>query len=261
MKRFEISLPVRTYFVLVLASVILIVVDRLGWVGWVRGGIETALIPVEKSVYQVSLLFRSPIQTLRFWRTGAVRIADLERQVAELTVDATKIVALEEENEAMRRLLGAPLSPQWRFIPAPIIGREDRLLLGVGSKDGAQIGDSVVWDEVLVGMITEVTPRKSSVTLLNDSTSKIPVYIPLSGADGLLVGSFGSQMAMSEVLQSASITRGETVVTSGSFGPARGLIVGKTSEILSDETDVYQVILVEPILDLSQLQTLFVVKE
>lgn len=261
MKRLEISSALRMFLIWIGVSVALFGLDSLGIFRGVRGVTEMVLVPVERGVFGVSTVLRSPIQTMRFWRSGVARIADLERQVTELRVDAARLAALEEEKAAMRRLLGAPLPPQWSFIPAPLVGRGEEISIGVGVRDGVETGDVVVCADVLLGSVIETSQRQSRVRLLTDSGSKIPVYLPSSGADGLLEGRFGSQMVLTQVLQSANLYEGESLVTSGAFGPPRGLVVGKLSQILSDETDVYQEALVEPIVDLGSLETVFVVKE
>ncbi|MCH7951165.1 rod shape-determining protein MreC [Patescibacteria group bacterium] len=261
MKQLEVSQPLRMFALWIAVSAALVGLDHAGWVRGMRGIAEAVLLPFERAVFQASDVVRSPFQTLRFWRSGTARIADLERQVAELTVDATRVMQLEEENAAMRKLLGAPLPPQWRFIPAPLVGRGEEIFLGVGTREGVLVGDVVVWGDVLVGTILQTSTRQSSVRLLTDPRSSLPVYLPSSGADGLLEGRFGSQMVLTQVLQSANLREDALVVTSGAFGPPRGLVVGKVREILTNETDVYQEAVVEPVVDFSYFITVFVVKE
>jgi rod shape-determining protein MreC len=260
MKKVEVSLAVRMFVLWLGLSLALFGLDLLGIFGGVRGMVEAVLVPVEQTVYGVSRALRSPIQTVRFWRTGVARIADLERQVAELTVDSARLASLEEENTAMRKLLDAPLPAKWSFIPASVVGRGEEISIGVGVREGVSTEDVVVWGDVILGIVSEVSQRQSKMRLLNDPESKIPVYLPSSGADGLLQGKFGSQMMLTQVLQSVKLYEDESVVTSGAFGPPRGLVVGRLSEVVSDETDVYQEALIEPIVDVSSLQTVFVVK-
>lgn len=253
--------PVRTYVTWVLVSLLLFGLERIGWLAGVRSAAESVLVPVEKAIFASSWVVRSPLATIRYWRTGAARIADLERQVASLSVDAARLAALEEENRAMRELLGAPLPASWRFIPAPITGRGSVVSRGVGEVDGVAISDVVVWDEVMIGTVVELTARQSRVRLLTDPQSKIPVYLPVNGADGLLEGRFGSQMVLTQVLQSFRLPTAAQVVSSGASGAPRGLLVGTVGEIQSDATALYQEALVNPVVNLDMQTTLFVLKE
>lgn len=261
MKRVVVTSPLRIFALCVGLSVILLGLDGLGLVGGIRGAFEEVFVPIERAVFSVSHLVRVPIETLRFWRTGVARIADLERQVAELTVDSVRLLAIEEENRAMRAMLGTPLPREWRFVPAPIIGRGDEMVLATGSQSGISEDQPVVWEDLLLGTVAQVTPNLSRVRLLSDPGSRIPVYLPATGADGLLEGRFGSQVVMTQVLQGQGLPIDAVVVTSGAFGPPRGFVVGKVERIVSDKTDVHQEAMVTPALDPFQLETVFVVIE
>jgi len=245
---------------LVFASILLFLVDRSGWIREVRGGFERLLLPVEGAVYRTSQGLVTPLRLLRFARSGTARIADLERQVSELAVDAVRVWDLERENEAMRKLLGSPLPPQWIYVPAPIVGRGDELALGVGEVAGIAGGEAVVWQDMLFGTVATVSKRQSSVRLLTDPESRIPVFVPRSRVDGLVEGRFGSQVVLTQVLQSGDLIEDDLVVTSGESGIPRGLVVGKVGAVISDETDVYKELLVEPIVDIGLIDTVFVIK-
>lgn len=260
MKRIEISASFRSFLIWVMVSLALVIIDQLGWTSGSRSKVEALLVPFERKFYQASRGIQRPWQMLKFWNTGVEKIEDLERQVAQLTSQALRVEQLEEENASLRKLLGAVHPPQRKFIPAAIVAREDELALDVGSESGVEIDDGVVWEDVLIGTVIEVTPRMSRVRLLADTDSSIAVYLPSTGADGLLQGRFGSQMVMVQVLQTEELKTDAMVATSGEFGLPRGLVVGKVSEVISDETDVYQEAIVKPVADSSRLQTVFVVK-
>jgi rod shape-determining protein MreC len=259
MKRVEIPLVARNFFVWVLLCLLLITAEWLGWLGFIRNGVESFLVPLEGVVYSSSQVIRTPVEIVRFWRSGSSRIADLERQVVELTVDATKVRELKAENEAMRGLLGAPLPKNWKFAPGAVIGRGDNVALGVGFNSGVEKGDAVVWEDILIGTVESVSFRQSKLFLLSHPNSKISVYIPSTKAEGLLVGRFGSQIVITQVLQEEEINVEDVVVTNGAIGAPKGLIIGKVSEIISTQTDVFKEALVEPLVEVQDLHTAFVV--
>src|SRR3990170_469148 len=168
-RRFEFTREVRTFLLLAALSLLFMLADKTNVFKGVRSSVESILVPVERAVFDASPVVRSPVDALRYWRSGTARIADLERQVTQLTVDSAKLSSLEEENEAMRRLLGAPLPRQWKFIPAPIIARGDEISLGVGALDGVEEGDAVIWEEVLLGTVANVSQRQSIMLSVSDS--------------------------------------------------------------------------------------------
>lgn len=256
-----VNAPLRTFLLWITLAILVMLVDSVGWTRGMRSLAERGVIPVERGLFRLSRTLRSPIEMLRFLRIGTQRIADLERQVAQLVVDSARLAALEEENRAMRDLLGAPLPSAWRFVPAPVISGGGEMSLGVGSASGIVVGDPVVWKEVLLGVVGQVTANQSRVRLLTDPQSRIPVYLPTTGADGLLEGRFGSQLVMTQVLQSQQLREEAAVVTSGASESPRGLVVGRIERILTQKTDVHQEAVVSPILDPFSLETVFVVKE
>lgn len=261
MKRVEISAPIRLFLFLVAASLVLMLVDQRGWLRFARGSLEQVLIPVEKVAYRIGSWMSFPYESLRYLRTGNAKIADLERQVAQLTVEAVRVKSLEEENESMRKLLGVPFPKQWRFILTNIIGRRELISIDAGEVQGVSVGDAVIWKDVLLGSVSEVSPQMSKVKRLDHSESRVSVYISRSGAEGILVGRFGSQVVLSQVLQGDDIKEDDIVVTTGAFGAPRGLVVGRVSGIISDKTDVYKEAVVEMLMDLNDLQTVFILKE
>src|SRR3989344_3212619 len=108
-RRVAFSREVRTFLILAALSLLLVFADRTKVITVLRRSVESILVPVERAVFDASPAVRSPVDALRSWRSGTARIADLEGQVTQLTVDSAKLSSLEDENEAMRRLLGAPL--------------------------------------------------------------------------------------------------------------------------------------------------------
>ncbi len=261
MKRFTVSAPVKMFVVWVGISAALMLVDGLGWLGFLRSGVERVLVPIEQVFYSASSAVRAPVESVRFWYIGSQRVADLERQVATLSVDAARVLQLEEENEAMRVMLGAPLPASWKFIPAPVIGTGEMFSIGAGEEQGVLVGDAVVWEETLLGVVTNVSGRKSSVRLLTDPETNISVYAPRTGAEGVVVGKFGSQAMVSQILQKKELEKGDVFLTSGAIGAPRGLVVGKVSEVISGESDLYKEAVLELPLDTGNLLTVFVAKE
>jgi len=260
MRRLVISAGLRSFIRLFLAAFLLMLAERQGWLDFAEDGIERLLVPAESRVYKFSHVVRAPYQTLRYWRNGAARIADLERQVAELAVEAAQVRLLQEENRAMRQLLGAPLPAEWKFIPAALLGAEENFSINAGRNQGVKAGDAVVWKNLLLGQVVEVSARMSRVRPLSSSASKVVVFLPASGAKGILQGEFGSQIYLTEVLQSEEVKEGDLVLTKGDGSFPRGLVAGKVLRLVSQESDIYKRALLDPLVDPGDLDVVFVVK-
>lgn len=249
------------FLLFVFLSLLLILGDNLKIFNFIDNSLQKLLIPIEKNVHDLSLILKRPFSALLYLRGGAQKIADLERQVSELSVNSVLVGELVKENEAMRKLLGAPLPAKWKYIPASVLGRGGTVTLSQGTDSGIEAGDAVVAEDMLVGVVKETSKDISRVNLLTNPEIKISAYIEKSGATGIVGGRFGSQIVMTQVLQSKNIDLGELVVSSGEFGAPRGLVIGKVAKILSEKSDVYQELLVDPLFDFQENSVVFVVKE
>lgn len=260
MKRSSVFSQARIFIFYSVISGLLLLGDSRGWLRFVHGGAERVIIPLQRATNSLSLVIGTPFQVVRFWYRGSQRIEDLERQVAKLSVDAAKVFELENENEAMRLLLGASLPSKWRYIPAAVVGVGEQFSIGVGEVEGIVVGDAVVWEDVLVGIVSEVSAHQSKVKRLDDADTLISVYVASSGTRGVVVGEFGSRVLLKEVLQDEQLQAEDILVTSGEIGAPRGFAVGKVVSVESKESDVYKLAVVETLVDSNKLREAFVVK-
>ena len=188
----------------------------------------------------------------------------LRRQLATMTRRAFDVEALEDlavvkhqtSADALgARVIGAPLSPQFRVIRL----RVDR------GKQEVSPGMPVISGQGPVGRIDKVYGNYADVMLISDPSSSVEVVIPRTGGRGMLtgLGRADSYACTIEWLEKqskpdAKIQVGDEVVTSGlgaSF-PA-GLVVGKVSKIEHSE-GMFQKVEVEPSVDVSRVRAVLV---
>ncbi len=188
----------------------------------------------------------------------------LRRQLAAMSRRAFDVEALEDLAIVKRRtpadtlgarVIGAPMSPQFRVL---------RLRIDRGERE-VQIGMPVITGTGPVGRINKVFGDYADVTLISDASSSIEVVIPRTGGRGILTG-LGKATSYACSIQwleaQASITSpaesrvkvGDEVVTSGlgaSFPP--GLVIGKVSSVAKDD-GMFQRVVVEPAVDVSRVR-------
>ncbi len=184
----------------------------------------------------------------------------LRKQLAATTRKAFDVEALEDLAVVKRRtpadtmgarVIGAPLSPQFRVI---------RIRLDRGEGDVAP-GMPVITGTGPVGRIDKVYGGYADVTLMSDSSSSIEVLIPRTGGRGMLTGlgkpdSYACTIGWLEKQNNptSKVEVGDEIVTSGlgaSFPP--GLVVGKVSKIARDD-GMFQRVEVEPAVDVSRVR-------
>ena len=93
----------------------------------------------------------------------------------------------------MRQILSLQESSNNENISAAVISRKTgswwrQIILNKGSKDGVEIGDSVIGPGGLLGRVNNTSLFTSSVTLLTSPESKVGVWVDRIQINGLLVG-------------------------------------------------------------------------
>lgn len=188
----------------------------------------------------------------------------LRKELAQVTRKAFDVAALEDLAVVKKRtpadtigarVIGAPLSPQFRVI---------RLRIDRGSRE-VEPGMPVIVGGGPVGRIDKVYGDYADVVLISDPASKIEIVIPRTGGRGLLVGngkpdSYACKIEWLErqLKPEGKIAVGDEVVTSGlgaSFPP--GLVLGKVSKINGDD-GMFQSVEVEPTVDVSRVRAVMV---
>jgi rod shape-determining protein MreC len=185
---------------------------------------------------------------------------NLRKQLSAMSRRAYDVAALEDlamvkqrtpADTLGARVIGAPLSPQFRVV---------RIRIDRGQADVAP-GMPVITGTGPVGRIDRVYGSYADVTLVSDPSSSIEVVIPRTGGRGMLTGlgrpdSYACTIGWLEkqVDPKAKVEVGDEVVTSGlgaSFPP--GLVVGKVSKVSRDD-GLFQSVEVEPAVDVSRVR-------
>ena len=100
---------------------------------------------------------------------------------------------LKNDNKRLREILSLQNSSNEDQISAAVISRKTgswwrQLILNKGTKDGVEIGNSVIGPGGLIGRINNTSLFTSTVTLLTSPESKVGVWVDRIQINGLLVG-------------------------------------------------------------------------
>lgn len=259
-------------FVLILffLSGVLFFTDQKGWLEGIKGVFQKPIVATEKRIYFFKQLADSFVRPLIYRRYLEGELLRLQVDVQKLAVDQNKLSSCLEENEKMKKLLGAPLSPKWKFLPAKVAGISSEMRIDKGLKDGVEEGMTVVSENILVGKVITVGNNDSLIQLPTTAGTKIPVIVknlsagesPVGSsiqARGLLVGQYGGVLVLDKVLQEEEIQKGNFVITSGDEGWAPDLLIGEILNVLLKSAELFRKAQVKPFVDYSKLTTVFVV--
>jgi rod shape-determining protein MreC len=181
---------------------------------------------------------------------------------------------LEQENQDLRSLLGlrqkagpSELIPVRRIAgdPNPFVGS---LTVDKGEEDGVRTGMTVASARGLVGRVIRSAGSTSKVLLITDANSSVTGRVQSTGAtgvlrgrvDGRLLGPDEPKLLMEKIPQEDRLQAGDLVLTSdlGGIFP-EGLIVGQIAQVRRRDGDLFQEALIEPAVDMSRLERLYVI--
>jgi rod shape-determining protein MreC len=225
-------------------------------------------------VYELSSLFSRTVLSVR-------ELADLRREHAELLRRLARYEELErsnaeisQENARLREQLGFVRTVRYRQIPAEIIGRDpDNLFSAMVINKGKHAGVAadmavIAWQngtQALVGKVIHAGAFESLVMPLHDVSSLIASRFAVSRYEGIVEGQGSPEnpLLMRFIPKRArdEIGVGDMVVSSGMGGvyPA-GVNVGRVSGLSYREYEISMEAELEPVLDFSRLEYVFVIE-
>jgi len=119
-----------------------------------------------------------------------------QKEVIQKSIDQESLIKLnllKKDNKRLREILSLRESSNNDEISAAVISRKTgswwrQIILNKGSKDGVQIGSTVVGPGGLLGRVNNTSFFTSSVTLITSPESKLGVWVDRIQINGLLVG-------------------------------------------------------------------------
>ena len=253
--------------VLVIAAVILV---NTQFTDAPRDIVGRVTLPLQRVLSGAGAALRQTSGSFGDLATLRSRNDELEKSVAELTVENLGLKEVEAENARLRKLLGfAQTNPSFDYKGGQIVGRVvgsepnsiiQSIVIDLGKANGIEPGMPVVTERGLVGRITDVYNNSSRVLLINDSNSSVNTLLQNSRLRGILRGRAGQQPIMDYLPQDNKVLVGDIVVTSGESGnfPA-GVPVGQVVEVEQNDVEMFQRAVVRTTVDFDTLETVLVV--
>jgi rod shape-determining protein MreC len=185
-----------------------------------------------------------------------------------------ELVLLRTENTRLKKQLDFHSSLSYFNVAAEIIGKDptrvySSMVINKGYLDGIRLDQAVVANQNgvpgLVGKITKVSLNSAVVQPVLDANLFVSARMENSRNEGLVSGKGSNEdvLLMSFVKKRAAteIAQGDLVVTSGleSLYPAE-ILIGRVRGVSSKEYETSLNIEVEPIVDFSKLEYLYVLR-
>jgi len=230
----------------------------------VRGSVDDVSSIVTQSILSVQELAKAKTE-LGELRERVARNERLERSAAEIN----------EENKRLKEQLGFSQGLTYRHIPAKLVGRDpdnlySALVINKGSRAGVARDMAVIaWQggsQALVGKVIQVMTRESLVMPLYDSSLLVASRFAASRYEGIVEGQGNPDLPMRMRFISKRardmISQGDLVVSSGMGGVyPPDINIGRISNVSYHEYEISMEAELEPLIDFSRLEYVFVIEE
>ena len=174
------------------------------------------------------------------------------------------------ENERLRRLLDFRAAhKELQLVAAAVISRDygtwtNTMVIGAGSNQGIKENMAVITPDGVVGFISDAFSDSARVQLMTDPRTSVGAVVqrPESRVASVVRGNGNMPLEPQfvNVAKEADILEGDTLITSG-FGSIypKGLYIGKIVSIHMDDSDFVKYAVIEPGVDFSKLEEVFVI--
>jgi rod shape-determining protein MreC len=193
---------------------------------------DKVLTPVGDALSAPGRWTGAGVDTVRGYFFAVSENRALKAELQEMKQWHDVAVALKDENERYRTLLGLKTDPPIPMVAARIVTDSrgpfaNTRLANAGYDKGVAIGQPVMSENGLVGRIIGVSDTASRVLLLTDIASRTPVMVDRTNARAILTGDGGPNPRLDYLRGQSPVKEGDRVLTSGDGGLLpRGLPVG-----------------------------------
>lgn len=223
--------------------------------------------PVQRLFMKANHFFDNVYSSLAELGSIRERNQELEELVLSLQQEVNQLAEYRRENVWLREALDFKDTAEFELMVAEVIGRSPNnwmrsITINKGSKQGVQQGMAVVSASGIVGTVQEVTSRTATVLLSTDPASAVGGLVQKTG-DLLLVegdSNLSGRLIAKPLNRDMNLAVGDMVVTSGlSWYFPKGIAIGVVTEVVEGKYEYIDYAVIEPAVDFSRLEYVFVV--
>lgn len=197
-------------------------------------------------------------------------VGALQEENAQLEDQLVAYEELQQENEQLKTQLGLEEEePENELRAASVIGRDPNdvfygFSIDVGTLSGVSVGDPVITDQGLVGVVTQAYATSSKVTCLLSEDVHVAAWSPKRQESGVIESDVTSAstgvLRLNYLSGDTQIQEGDIIATSGEGGAfPQGLKIGTVARVEKSENDISRYAEIRPFEDLTKVQEVYVV--
>lgn len=207
--------------------------------------------PVLKTFYSTGSSFRDNYNE-KIDKKDLLEISNkLQEDNSRIIAENSRLKAIEVENGSLRKYLNFFEKEDQSFILANIISRKgldifslgESVVINRGSLDGLKRGLVVVNSNgIIIGKILSTKESLSEICLVIDNDCRLAIAV--QGKEdtlGIAEGELGLTIKIDFIPQTADMTEGDIVITSGlEDNIPRGMVLGKVESVNSESNKLWQ---------------------
>ncbi|MBF0504346.1 MAG: rod shape-determining protein MreC [Candidatus Omnitrophica bacterium] len=223
--------------------------------------LDTMIRPV--GLWQVPVF---ELKKLFYYRETYDDCVHLRKQNDLLKAELLAIKESEKRAERFDKIQAFRRNQNYVSITANVIGRDPSnwnasLIIDKGSAEGVSVGQPVVSPLGVVGRIFEAGKNTAKVILLSDPAFAVAAVVGRSRENGLLTGTLQGICRLQYLTINADVKVGDELLTSRlSSAFPEGILIGQITDVQASSNSHTAECLVEPAVDLSQLEEVIVIK-
>ncbi len=197
-------------------------------------------------------------------------VGTLQEENAQLEDQLVGYEELQQENEQLKTQLGLEEEePENELRAASVIGRDPNdvfygFSIDAGTLSGVSVGDPVITDQGLVGVVTQAYATSSKVTCLLSEDVHVAAWSPKRQESGVIESDVTSAstgvLRLNYLSGDTQIQEGDIIATSGEGGAfPQGLKIGTVARVEKSENDISRYAEIQPFEDLTKVQEVYVV--
>jgi len=246
--------PIGFAFALIFSIVLMFSDYHYHYLDSVRSGFSLIVSPLQYAVdYPVRVV--GWIQSLVSAKKVLIdENMKLRYQQTILEAELQKSLVLQKENLQLKELLFTSTKANMHAMAAQILAVDTSnarqiVVLNKGERDGVYTGQPVLDAKGVMGQVIDMGPMTSTVLLISDSKSAVPVRNNRTGERAILVGTNSiEELSLINLPKTSSIHPGDVLVTSG-LGRRypEGYPVGRVDAVRSIPGEDFVKVMVSPV--------------
>lgn len=254
----------KNFLILVFLSFLIVILDYLNLLNFPKQLAFYMTNPISFGIYNTNRVIGKQFHFIFAARFAAQENKALKEQVGKMMSENANLRKQLAEAQAIISQEQHLDPSTYNLFSARPIGLSRYLKIDKGSSQGVKVGQAVIFEDNFIGKIITVSSSAAFVQLLTDPDSKVAAFSQNKEgkAKGVLIGQFGTDIILDKILHEEKISADDLVYSEGLEGfLPRGLILGKVSQVIDKENEVFKQAKIQPVFDIRDLELVFVMEE